>query len=417
MSILLKNAHVIDTQSPVHNQRCDLLIENGVIQSINGKKGKKEFDLNGRIVTSGWFDLNAHFHDPGNEFKEDLRSGTNTAISGGFTDVNLISDTNPPIESKSDVEFVINKAHPLVDLYVTASLSEGLNGENLNELLDLQTAGARSFGDGDHPIWNTELLLKALQYTSSMGVSLFQNPRDKHLAYNTQMHEGLESTKLGMRGEPGLSEELMIKRDLEILKYAGGSIHFSKVSSRGAVELIRKAKKGGLNVTSDVTIHHLLYTDKSVSDFDTTFKNLPPYRTESDRKSLIKGVKDGTIDAISSNHRPQDQESKQLEFDLADPGSISLQTFYSSLLAVSKEVPFDILVDRITNGPRKVLNVESVVISEGSEAKLTICDPTLTWKLDSTTNLSKSNNSPFWNKELTGKVVGVVNRNHHNLID
>jgi dihydroorotase len=409
MSLLLKNAFIVDSHSSKHSKHVDLLIEEGIISSFKGETANEIVDLQGKTVTPGWFDLNANFNDPGNEHKESISSGLQCASFGGFTDVNLSPDTVPPIESKSDVRYLKRRSNHMVDIHVTAGLSESLKGGNLNEILDLFSAGALSFSDGDQPIWNSELLLKALQYVNEVNAPVFQNARDKYLSSNTFMHEGSFSTQLGLRGEPSLSEVLMITRDLEILKYSGGKIHFSNVSTAESVVLIAKAKKEKLNVTCDVSIHHLLFCDSSISDFDTVFKVKPPYREESDRKALIEGVKLDVIDAICSYHRPQDQEGKQLEFDLAEDGNISLQTFYSSLLTISKEIPLEILIDRVTHGPRSVLGLENVIIEEGQKAKLSILDPNMKWKYDKFTNLSKSKNSPFWNQNLLGKVFGTVN--------
>ncbi|MEP1033781.1 dihydroorotase [Ekhidna sp.] len=409
MSILLKNVLVLDLNSPVHGKQSNILIEKGIITSLNGKSASKEYDLKGKTVTSGWVDLNAQFHDPGFEYREDIVSGTKVAQAGGFTDVCLSPETYPPIETKSDVSYILKKTLPQLNLHVGAAVSEGLKGENLTEMMDLHEAGANVFSDGDFPIWNAELLLKALQYTNSMKVSIFQNARDAHISANTQMHEGRVSTNLGLRGEPSLSEELIIQRDIEILKYSGGNLHFSRISSAKSVDLIRSAKKAGLSVTCDVGIHHLLFTDESIGEFDSIFKVIPPYRSEKDRKALVKGVKEGVIDALCSNHRPFDQECKQLEFDLADPGNISLQTFYASLLRISEDIPLETLIERVTNGPRSILRLENIKIDVDQSAKLTVLDPHAIWKFDTDTNLSKSQNSPYWNAELTGSVVGTIN--------
>lgn len=408
MSLLLKNAQIVDSKSPHHSKKKDIFIKNGVVESFSASPAKRVIDCKGMMISPGWCDLNADFCDPGFEHKEDIKTGTEVASRGGFCDVNLTPATSPAIESKSDVEYVLSRAEKTVDLHVSASLSEGQKGENLTEILDLHHSGARSFSDGDLPIWNTKLLLKALQYLSKIDRPIFQNARDLHISSNAQMHEGLSSTQLGLSGEPALSEELVIGRDLEILRYAGGKMHFSKVSSGKSVEMIRKAKKEGLDVTCDVALHHLLFTDEDVGVFDTMYKTLPPFRGTRDRKSLLKGIKDGTIDAISSNHRPQDQESKQLEFDLADPGAISLQTFLPSLLMID-EVPLDLLVERITHGPRRILGLEEVCIKKGSVAKLTLFDTKAEWCLDEQTNSSKSVNSPFWGHKLKGKVAGTIN--------
>lgn len=409
MSLLLKNVLVLDSNSPAHNKQVNLLIEKGIITSLNGRSASKEIDLKGKSAGYGWFDLNALFPDPGFEHREDIHSGSKVAQGGGFTDVCLMPNTSPPIESKSDVGYLMGKRSNEVDLHVCAAVSEGLKGENLTEMMDLHEAGVVAFCDGDQPIWNTELLLKALQYTADMGVPIFQNARDIHISAKTHMHEGKMSTNLGLRGEPSLSEELMIQRDVEILKYSGGSIHFSRISTAKSVDLVKAAKKAGLSVTCDVGIHHLIFTDESIGDFDTVFKALPPYRSEKDRKALIKGVKDGVIDAICSSHRPLDQECKQLEFDLADAGSSSLQTFFSSLMMVTKEIPIEILLDKIVNGPRKVLKMDQVKIDKGQKAKITVFDTNASWQLNSQTNLSKSQNSPYWDTDLTGQVIGTIN--------
>ncbi|MEP1093605.1 MAG: dihydroorotase [Cyclobacteriaceae bacterium] len=405
---MLKNALVLDLQSPYHNKKKDILIENGRITSFGKASSKKVIDCSGKIVTPGWFDLNANFCDPGFEFKEDLKSGSTAASNGGFTDVNLMPITNPSILTKSDVEYIKSREFPEVNLHVSGALSQNRDGENLTEMIDLQHAGVESFSEGDRPISNAKLLLKALQYTSQMNIPIFQNARDVNLSENAQMHEGVASTGLGLKGEPSLSEELVVARDLAILEYSGGRIHFSKISAAESVDLIRKAKKKKLNVTCDVSIHHLLFTDSHLRNFDSTFKSLPPFRTEVDRKSLLKGVVDGTIDAICSDHRPQDSESKKLEFDLADAGTISLQTFLPALLKI-KEAPLEVLIDKVTNGPRKVLGLDSVSIKKGAEAKITIFDVKYEWQLDKNTNSSKSVNSPFWEENLTGKVTGTVN--------
>ena len=266
--------------------------------------------------------------------------------------------------------------------------------------------------DGDNPIWNTELLLKALQYTSQVDLPIMQSARDLQLSRGSHMHEGVFSTRLGLRGEPGLSEEITVKRDLEILKYAGGKLHFSRISSAATLPLIEKAKASGLNVTADVAIHNLLFTDESIGEFDTNFKATPPFRTEEDRVALIAGVKSGVIDAICSNHRPHDSESKELEFDLAMPGAISLQTFYPSLLELTNDIPFETLVERVTSAPRKILGTAEISLKEGAAAKLTLVDPEMMWTLDDTTNQSKSRNSPFWGTKLKGKVIATVNGRH-----
>lgn len=408
MSLLLQNVLVMDPKSKYHRKKADIYIKNGRIASLSESTASRIIDCEGKLVTPGWVDLNADFCDPGYEFKEDILSGSKTAQSGGFTDVHLVSKTHPAVTLKSDIEYLKKWVIPPVDLHISASISEGQKGENLTEMMDLFHHGARSFSDGDLSIWNTELLIKSLQYTAPMNVPIFQSARDIHLSRATHMHEGVTSTKLGIRGEPSLSEELIVSRDLDILRFSGGHLHFSKISTKRSIELIKQAKKEGLPVTCDVSIHHLLFCDSHIDNFDTTYKSLPPFRTRADRSALIEAVKEGTVDAICSNHHPQDPENKHLEFDRAKPGTIALQTFYPALLRV-KEIPFHVLVERMTYGPRKVLGIDEITIEEGSVSKLTVLDPEEEWVLNSKTNYSKSTNSPFWNQKLKGRAVGTVN--------
>lgn len=417
MSLLLKNAQIFDPESAHHGNKCDILIDKGKIASLEGEKAEEVIDLDGKLVFPGWFDFNAHFNDPGFEFKEDIDSGSMVACMGGFTDVQLIPNTSPPLETKSDIKYILHRKSLLVDLHVSAALSEGLRGENLTEIYDLKNAGAVSFSDGDKSVWNSELLLKALQYTSHVNAPIIQLPRDASLSNTSQMHEGVMSTSLGLKGEPRLSEELIVMRDIEILRYSGGKIHFSRISSMNSVEMIRKAKKEGLSITCDTSIHQLMFNDTSIQDFDTNYKNLPPYRCEEDRVALIEGVMDGTIDVICSNHRPQDRESKHLEFDLADYGAIALQTFYSSLIDISREIPFDKLIRCITSGPRRVLGLANHVVETGFQAKLTVVDPDRSWILNAKTNFSKSANSPFFEKNLKGMAIGTINGDSYNFVD
>ena len=409
MSLLLKNCLIYDRQSRHHLKKSHILIDKGIIQSIGSASANaKEIDLKGAVVTSGWVDLNANFNDPGHEHKEDLKSGCTVAQNSGFTDVALFPNTNPVVETKGDVEYVKSQSGKPVDLHPIAALSEGTNGENLTEMLDLHEAGAVAFSDGMKHIWNSELLVKALQYVQKFNGLIISRPTDPYLSRNAQMHEGPTSTSLGMRGEPAISEKLQIANQLEILRYAGGRLHFTMVSTADGLKLIKSTRKEGLKVTCDVGINHLKFTDRDVSNFDTNYKIDPPYRTEADRKALVKGVNDGTIDAIVSGHQPQDRESKFLEFDLASPGVISLQTMFAVLISLKGELDLDAAVDKLTHGPREILGLKSVTIVKGASARLAIFDPEKKWSLNEKSNFSKSQNSPFWDQELIGKTLGMI---------
>ncbi|WP_258105782.1 dihydroorotase family protein [Marinoscillum sp. MHG1-6] len=408
MKIGLANATVFDPSSKFHLQTVDILIEDGIIKKIGkGLKGA-DIDLSGKWVSLGFAELSANFCEPGNEHKEDISSGIEVAVSGGFTDVCVAPDTQPALETKGGIQFVRGKSGK-VSLWPIAAVSEELKGENLTEILDLNHNGAVAFSDGVNPIWNTELLLKALQYVQKFEGLIINRPKDVGLSRHAHMHEGAVSTSLGLNGEPSVSEELTIQRDIEILKYAGGRIHFSQISTEKSVDLIKKAKAEGLKVTCDVSINHLLFSDKDLETFDTNYKVDPPLRTSKDRKALIKGLKSGVIDAISTAHQPQDQECKDLEFDLADFGAIGLQTAFAALNSIKDELPLEVSIEKITRGPRTVVGLDQPEIAEGAMAKLAVFDPEEKWTFDKSNNKSKSFNSPFVGKELTGKSLGTIN--------
>ena len=410
MKVLLSNATIFDPASKFHQKKSDILVEDGVIARIGkGQSAKKTIDCSDKQVFPGFVDLFAHFNDPGFEHKEDLSSGSKVAIAGGFTDVLLAPNNQPVTETKSDVEYLRSRSDYGVDLWPMAAVSEGTEGENLTEILDLHTAGAKAFSDGTNSIWNTELLLKALQYVQKFDGLIINRPKDRHLSQHTHMHEGVVSTLMGMKGEPSISEELAIQRDLDILRYAGGRLHFNQVSTEKSVKLIRGAKKEGLNVTCDVGIHHLVFTDEHIVDFDSNFKSDPPFRSEKDRKALIKGLIDGTVDAIVSAHQPQDPENKELEFDLAAFGLIGLQTFYPLLVSLEAEISMEDIIKAITVNPRKILGLAPVKIEEGYPAKLTLAMPNHSWTYNQRINQSKSENSPLLNQQQTGKIFGIVN--------
>lgn len=409
MSLLLKNCLIFDPQSSFHNTSNDLLIEKGRIKSIGRSlKGKRSADLKCAWITPGLVDLNADFCDPGFEHKEDLKTGSEGAVSGGFTDVCVLPNTNPVVDAKGQVEYLLGSAKHGVDIHPIAAMSEDLKGENMTEILDLRSAGAVAFSDGHRPIVNSKLLLKTLQYIQQFDGLIISRCSNPDLSRNAQMHEGATSTSLGLNGEPSISEKMTISGQLEVLRYAGGRLHFSMVSTAEGLKLIKDAKKEGLRVTCDVSIHHLVFTDEDLTSFDSNFKVQPPFRSEKDRKALVKGVNDDFVDAIVSGHRPQDRESKLLEFDLAEPGNISLQTVFPALLSVPN-LDIQKAILKLTSGPRTILGLEDVCIEEGAVAKLTFIAPEMKWTLNSSSNKSKSENSPYWNQELTGKCVGVVN--------
>ncbi len=418
MKIVIQSAQIFDKQSPFHKKEKNVLIQNGKIVKISDKNisGDKTIKAEGMILSPGWFDLGTFIGDPGLEHKEDIESGTRAAMAGGFTEIAILPNTVPSIQTKNDVGYIMNgNANRLVQTHAMASVTKNNKGEELTEMIDLNAAGAVAFTDGLKPIWHTDILLKTLQYLQKFDGVLIDHPEDIWLNIFGQMHEGVNSTMLGLRGMPRIAEEIVINRNLEILQYAGGRLHFAKISSGKSVELIKAVKKK-LNVSCGITAYQPLLDDSMLFDFDTHYKVNPPLREKEDNDALIKGLKEGVIDVICSGHIPQDEESKKLEFDLADFGIINLQTVGANLVALEKSVNWETLLDKVTVGPRKVLGMDCPTIAEEEKANLTLFDPTRTWVLDDKTNESKARNSPWYGKEITGKAVAVFN-NGKNWID
>lgn len=412
MNILLRDAKILDPHSPHHNKVVNIHIKDGLIVAIdkNEHPADTTIDAKGMLVSTGWFDMKSHFNDPGTEHKEDLGSGAAAAAFGGFTGVAIMPNTEPVVQTKGNVEYIRSKSNAyLTDIYPMAAVTLDTKGEDLTEMLDLHEAGAIAFTDGDKPIWHTDMMLKSLIYLQKIDGLLINQPEDQLLTRFGSMNEGTVSTILGLKGMPTLAEHLMIKRDLDLLKYAGGKIHFSNISTKESISLIKKAKKKGLQVTCDVSIHHLVHTDEDLMGYDSNFKINPPLRTEKDRKALIKGLKEGVIDAIVSAHTPQDEESKKLEFDRAEFGIAGLQTMLPALLQLGKELNAAEWIEKLTTNPRTILKIATTSVAKNQVANLTLFDPKAKWTLNDQSNPSKSRNSPYFNQSLTGKVKAVFN--------
>lgn len=415
MSVLIREVKILAPGSSHHNQISNVFIKDGKIVGIDDVAHRAEIviDGKGKWLTPGWFDLQANFNDPGNEHKEDIYSGCRLAAASGFTDVALLPNTQPVVQTKGNVEYISSKCrNQVTQLHPIAAVTLDAKGEDLTEMIDLYHAGAVAFSDGERPVWHTDILLKSLIYLQKVNGLLINRPEDEMLTCFGTMNEGVMSTVLGMRGMPALAEHLMIKRDLDILEYAGGKIHFANISSAESVKLIKKAKRSGLNVTCDVSIHHLHFTDEELEGYDTNFKSNPPFRAEKDKKALITGLLDGTIDVIVSAHAPQDEESKKLEFDRAEFGLLGLQTFLPQLLALTDDLKPEDWLPKITSAPRQILGLKAVNIEKGAKARLTLVDPMKKWRYDDDSNLSNSRNSPYFEQELTGKVEAIFNGMH-----
>ncbi len=420
MSILITSVKIIDKKSAHHLKVRNVLIAKGNIKYIGSDAPKATEVINGKgcFISIGLCDLQATYADPGNEHKEDLLSGVEVALSGGFTEVVLLPNTIPAIQKKNDIKYLTKgNSSSLVQLHPLGAISIDLKGEALTDMLDLAEAGAIAFSDGLTPMYNSDLLLKSLQYIKKIDGLVIDKPEDKWLALFGTMNEGENSALLGMKGIPALAEELAVARDIDILAYTNGRLHLSNISTEGSVKLIKVAKKKGLHITCDVAAHQLVYDDSSVLSFDANYKVSPPFRRPSDCKALIKGLQEGTIDAIVSSHQPHDQECKQLEFDMADFGIIGQQTLLPMLVEVADLIGWDLIFDKLTHQPRKIIGLPPIEIKEGEPANLVLFNPSENWEYNLKTNTSKSHNSPLLNQTLTGKVVAVFNNGKKRLFN
>jgi len=415
MKILIQGAKILDPNSPFHKKVKNVLLQNGRITDIGDKnfQADKVIKAEGMLLSPGWFDLGTFVGDPGLEHKEDLESVSRAAAAGGFTEIAVLPNTVPCIQTKNDVKYLTkNNDIRLVQIHALASVTRDNKGEELTEMIDLHEAGAIAFTDGLKTLWHTDIFLKSLQYLQKFKGVLIDHPEDIWLNMFGQMHEGIQSTMLGLKGMPRIAEEVAVHRNLDLLHYAEGRLHMARLSSARSINLIRSAKKK-LPVTCDITAYQPLLDDTLLAGFDTNYKVNPPLREKRDNEALIKGLNDGTIDVICSGHVPHDEESKNLEFDHADPGIINLQTFAANLVSLSKLVDWPTLLEKVTLAPRKVLDLASPVVDVDVKANLTLLDPARTWVYDEKSNLSKAKNSPWLGQTLTGKVVAVFNNTKH----
>ncbi|MFN9581555.1 MAG: dihydroorotase [Bacteroidota bacterium] len=417
MKFILHRATVCDIQSDHHSKVCDIYIRNGVIEKVTAASrslprisGYKTIDCKNQLVSPGFCDMRASLGEPGFEHKETLQTAARAAQAGGYTTVVCLPNTTPVIQSKSDIEFISSRSAQLpVHILPAGALTHNREGTDMNELYDMHTAGAVAFTDGNKPIMNSGLLQRALEYARHFNGLIYIHAHDLSLSPQYGVSEGEAAMWLGMKGVPWLAESTMIMRDIELAAYANHRIHFSHISSKQSVNLIRKARKAGAHVTCDVSVAHLCFTDAALSEYDTLYKLNPPLRTESDRKALWEGLADGTIDAIVTDHNPQNTENKQVEFEYAADGMIQLQTAYSLLcMHAPKYVPVEVLVQKLTAQPRAILVLPDVKIGAGSPAELVIHNPTDKWNYHEKNNASLSKNSPVLGQTLTGKIMATL---------
>ncbi|MGF7231788.1 dihydroorotase [Arachidicoccus sp.] len=415
MNVLLRNVTIIDDSSPYHLKKKDILIENGIIQTIGEHLSKDDIQIiqaDQAFVSTGWIDIFTHFSDPGLEHRETLESGAEAAFAGGFTKVFTIANTHPVVDNKAQVAYIKEKSKSLpVQIFPIGAITKNAEGSNLSEMYDMYNAGAIAFSDGLHPIQSPGLFLKALQYVKAFDGVLIQQPFDTTVGTYGLINEGIISTQLGLPGLPAIAEELIIMRDIELLRYTESRLHITGISSAKSVELIARAKTEGLQITCSVTPYHLLFTDEDLQSYDTNLKLNPPLRTKSDREALRKGILEGIIDAIATHHFPQHNDDKDKEFEYAKNGMIGLQTAYPVVLESIPGLSAEQTADLFSFNASKIFQLNRSKIAEGAEADLTVFNPAGNTIFTKEKNKSKSNNSPLFGKPLKGEIIATISKN------
>lgn len=423
MKVLIKQATIVNSSSPFNGQQKDIFIHDGIIQLIANQISQKAnhvIEQAGLHVSIGWMDAYSHFCDPGYEYRETLETGSMAAATGGFTEVLVLPNTNPVVYTKSQVEYIIQKSKSLiVNIHPLGAVTKNAAGAELAEMYDMKQSGAVAFTDGTNTIQSLGLLLKALQYVLAFDGTIVQVADDKSINPQGLMNEGIISTQLGLPGKPAIAEEIMVARDIELVKYTGSKIHFTGISTKKGIELINKAKADGLKVSFSVTPYHAVFCDEDLAAYDTNLKVNPPLRTRGDMLAVRAALFNGEADAIASHHIPQNDDSKVCEFEYAKYGMIGLETLFGvvwaivngELATINNQSAIEYLIDKLTVSPRKIFGLALPEIKEGETASLTLFNPATEFLFDETMIASKSKNTPFIGRPLKGKVIGIVNGN------
>lgn len=409
MSVLIKNVTILDSNSKYHQKKADVFYQNGKIQQI-GKNLQvdaiKILDDKNAFLSPAWIDIMADYCDPGYEYKETIVSGLAAANNGGYGTVFLSPTTQPIVANKTMVDYINQQnKHPHKKVYALGAISKNGEGKELAEMLDMHHAGAIAFTDAWKPVQNAQLLLKALEYVKAFNGIIIQLPINEAIAKGGLMNEGINSVQWGMPGIPNVGEHLQVQHDIELLRYTGSRLHIAGVSTAGALKHIKQAKKEGLDITCSVTPYHLLFTDDVLSTYDSNFKVAPPLRSEKDRKALIKGIEDGTIDCIVSQHRPHEWDAKAKEYEYTATGMMVQETTLSMLLQAAPHITMDTWTNMLVHQPAKIFNLSVNTIQEGMAMPLTYISPEHSFMYSASTKKSKGINSPLLNTVLKGKAI------------
>ena len=415
MDILIKNAKVIDPRHKL-NEIADVLVVSGKISKIGknlSSPGAEIIDGTGKVLLPGFIDLHVHFREPGGGHKETVATGSMAALKGGFVGAVSMPNTTPAADNAAIVEFILKRAREAnFNIFPCGTLSKGREGKEISSMLELKNSGCVAVSDDGSYLRNPVVARHAFEYASQLGLMIMSHAEIHELTKGGVINEGFVSTTLGLKGMPAIAEVIAVATDIELARLTGAKLHVTHLSTKGALEKIRQAKQEGLSVTCDVTPHHLALTDEAVKDYDTNFKMNPPLRTEEDRKSMIDGIKDGTVDAIATDHAPHQIEEKDQEFEHAPFGVIGLETAFAisySELCVKEKIALEILIDRLAAGPAKMLDLQKFnEITEGGSANLTLVNLDKKWTISPEEFLSKSRNSCFIGKQVQGYVEATI---------
>ncbi len=411
--LLIRGGRVIDPANGI-DEIADVLIQNGKIAAI-GKKtaaAKKEIDASGLIVCPGLIDMHVHLREPGQEWKEDIESGSRAAVAGGVTSMCCMPNTTPRLDHAGVIRQIIERANQigLCNVYPVGAVTKNLDGKELTEMRELARAGAVAFSDDGMPVWHGGVMRKALEYASSFDFLVIQHAEDLQLTEGGCINEGKISTQLGVEGMPAEGEDDMIVRDIMLAKLADARYHVAHISCQGAVEFVRQAKADGLKVTSEAAPHHFALTEEEVLGFNADAKMSPPLRCEQDRLAVIEGLRDGTIEVIATDHAPHHEDDKRCGLSCAAFGIVGLETMLPVSLALVRDGVLEMpdLLAKMTSNPAKLLNLDAGTLSTGAAADICIFNPDATWTLDRDALFSKSKNTPWHGKEMTGQVMHTL---------